>query len=82
MRRNVRKAGFARNVKRSRKTLQDAWEDEGSTTVEKDELIKVLKQARKALYAARVDVLTKETDELASEALAAIDKVIGGKEDV
>lgn len=47
----------------------------------KDELVKVLKKAREALYAARVDVLTKETDELASEALAAIDKVIGGKED-
>ena len=40
---------------------------------------KVLKQARKALYAARVDVLTKETDELAREALAEIDKVMGGK---
>jgi len=38
------------------------------------------KQARKALYAARVDVLTKETDELAREALAEIDKVMGGKE--
>ena len=48
--------------------------------IEKDELIKVLKQARKALYAARVDVLTKETDELAREALAEIDKVMGGKE--
>lgn len=45
----------------------------------KDELVKVLKQARKALYAARVDVLTKETDELAREALAEIDKVMGGK---
>ena len=38
-------------------------------------------KARKALYAARVDVLTKETDELAREALAEIDKAIGGKED-
>ena len=48
----------------------------------KDELVKVLKQAREALYAARVDVLTKETDELARDAVEAIDALIGGKEDV
>ena len=48
----------------------------------KDELVKVLKQAREALYAARVDVLTKETDELARDAVEAIDALIGGKQDV
>lgn len=51
-------------------------------TTDKDELMKVLKQAREALYAARVDVLTKETDELARDAVEAIDSLIGGKEDV
>lgn len=51
-------------------------------TTDKDELVKVLKQAREALYAARVDVLTKETDELARDAVEAIDSLIGGKEDV
>lgn len=44
--------------------------------------IEVLRQAREALYAARVDVLTKETDELARDAVEAIDALIGGKEDV
>jgi len=68
-------------IKLMRENAQNSMRAE-SLTAEKDELIKVLKQARKALYAARVDVLTKETDELAREALAAIDKVIGGKEDV
>ena len=65
-------------IKLTRKNAQNSMRAE-SLTAEKDELIKVLKQARKALYAARVDVLTKETDELAREALAAIDKAIGGK---
>jgi DNA phosphorothioation-dependent restriction protein DptG len=51
-------------------------------TTDKDELVKVLKKAREALYAARVDVLTKETDELARDAVEAIDALIGGKEDV
>lgn len=68
-------------IKLMRENAQNSMRAEYLTT-EKDELIKVLKQARKALYAARVDVLTKETDELAREALTAIDKVIGGKEDV
>ena len=51
-------------------------------TTDKDELVKVLKKAREALYAARVDVLTKETDELARDAVEAIDALIGGKQDV
>jgi len=66
-------------IKLMRENAQNSMRAE-SLTAEKDELIKVLKQARKALYAARVDVLTKETDELAREALAEIDKVMGGKE--
>ena len=66
-------------IKLMRENAQNSMRAE-SLTAEKDELIKVLKQARKASYAARVDVLTKETDELAREALAEIDKVIGGKE--
>ena len=65
-------------IKLMRENAQNSMRAE-SLTAEKDELIKALKQARKALYAARVDVLTKETDELAREALAEIDKVIGGK---
>jgi len=67
-------------IKLMKENAQNSMRAE-SLTAEKDELIKVLKQARKALYAARVDVLTKETDELAREALAEIDKVMGGKED-
>lgn len=43
---------------------------------EKDELINVLKQARKALYVASA-VLTKEPYELAREVLAEIDKLMG-----
>jgi len=67
-------------IKLMRENAQNSMRAE-SLAAEKDELIKVLKQARKALYAARVDILTKETDELAREALAEIDKAIGGKED-
>jgi predicted nuclease with TOPRIM domain len=44
--------------------------------------IEALRKARKALYAARVNVLTKETDELARDAVEAIDALIGGKQDV
>jgi phage shock protein A len=44
--------------------------------------VEALRKAREALYAARVDVLTKETDELARDAVEAIDALIGGKEDV
>jgi phage shock protein A len=43
--------------------------------------VEALRKAREALYAARVDVLTKETDELARDAVEAIDALIGGKED-
>ena len=35
--------------------------------------VEALRKAREALYAARVDVLTKETDELARDAVEAID---------
>jgi cell division septum initiation protein DivIVA len=44
--------------------------------------VEALRKAREALYAARVDVLTKETDELARDAVEVIDALIGGKEDV
>jgi chromosome segregation ATPase len=54
----------------------------GTTEYHNPADVVALRKAREALYAARFDVLTKETDELAREALAEIDKVIGGKEDV
>jgi hypothetical protein len=52
-----------------------------SLTVERDELIKVLKQAREAIKAAWSDGSVNAAMNKASEALAAIDKAIGGKED-
>ena len=48
----------------------------------KDELVKVLKQAREAIKAAWSDGSANAAMDKASEALAAIDKAIGGKEDV
>lgn len=47
----------------------------------KDELVKVLKQAREAIKAAWSDGSANAAMDKASEALAAIDKAIGGKED-
>jgi predicted nucleic acid-binding Zn ribbon protein len=50
-------------------------------TTDKDELVKVLKQAREAIKAAWSDGSANAAMDKASEALAAIDKAIGGKED-
>lgn len=50
-------------------------------TTDKDELVKVLKQAREAIKAAWSDGSANAAMDKASEALTAIDKVIGGKED-
>jgi hypothetical protein len=63
-------------------TSEQAIERIAGLTTDKDELVKVLKQAREAIKAAWSDESANAAMDKASEALAEIDKAIGGKEDV